>query len=292
MSYERQEADVMVNKVKQKMQTERGSVTVEASISMVTFTFVMISLLTLINVARAQMLIQDAVNKACLEISEYMYLYQISGLYSLDRGMSETGSGAGETLSSVLADTDKAIAGVESIMENISGTGQNLAAGGNVSLDDLQNSYEELLEDKDSITEQIDSLKGTFSDISDDPLAFGKQLVALGASAGMGKAKSYIFGNILAANMCSKYLGANNESIGNKEYADKKLKSLGVVDGFEGLDFRYSCIFPDNAPTDVNIIVVYEVKVFPWLTDDLKVRFSQSASTRGWIGGDAVERTQ
>lgn len=272
----------------QNKEKERGSVTVEASIALVTFTFVLVSLLMFINVARAQMMIQDALNKSCLEISEYMYLYKVSGLYSLDMGLQEAGSGAQEKIDGLVAGADKTVAGVESILSNVSQTGKNIAQG-NVSTEDLQQTYEAIIKDKDTITEQVDGLKGVFKDITQDPIGFGKQMIALGASTGLNAGKSFLFGNILASNISAKYLGANSEGIANKEYADTKLKNLGVVDGLEGLEFKYSSIFAKDSPADVNLVVVYKVRVFPWISD-MTVQFSQSASTRAWIGGDAVDR--
>ena len=69
------------------------------------------------------------------------------------------------------------------------------------------------------------------------------------------------------------------------EDPDERLKTLDIVDGFEGLDFSMSGFFEgDN--DNIHIVVRYKidiptpVKIFPLLT------IIQKASVRGWLGGD------
>ncbi len=66
-----------------RMKRERGSLTVEASISLTFFTLVMICIIMFINVGRAQMKLQLAANKSAQQISQYMYLVKITGLYNV-----------------------------------------------------------------------------------------------------------------------------------------------------------------------------------------------------------------
>ena len=46
-----------------------------------------------------------------------------------------------------------------------------------------------------------------------------------------------------------------------------------------------SSIFAPASPTNINLVVTYEINIYP-LLGDFKVTFAQSASTRAWLGGD------
>lgn len=272
--------------IRKRFKEEKASITVEASISMVFFTFVMIMILWFINIARAQAIVQNAVDKATMEISEYMYLYQVTGLYQLDMSMQQEGEAGKQQSAEILGKADETIAGVESIFSMISGSANTIKSEG-IEIEKLQETYNSIHSGAKSTKQKFDELKATFSGIKDDPVTYMKSMAALGISFGMDTAKSYLIGSIMASGFSRKYIAAGIDGKSNESAADKKLKSLGVVDGMEGLDFSHSSIFDKKAPGDINIVVVYKMKVIP-LLGDWEVTFAQSASTRGWIGGDGV----
>ena len=105
----------------------------------------------------------------------------------------------------------------------------------------------------------------------------------------MGQANSYLFGAALGRVVAVGYMGTNNEGINNEKFADNKLKSLGVENGVDGLDFKRSCVFSSQVgnPTDINIVCTYDVNVFAML-GDFKVTLANSASARAWLDGDCT----
>lgn len=276
-----------------KGKENKASITVEAATSLLLFTFVMLLLLSFIDVARAQSKVQNAIDKAALEISQYMYLYQALGLYNFDVAMQAAGGPAGDTIDNLLENADQGILGVETIFRSLQNTADYIGDGNTLSKDEWTALYEQVNGNGKSVTASYESIKTLFSGVKDDPIGFAKSLGALGVSFGMDKAKSYVIGSVLAKNMVTKYLGAyysedaNGAAVDHEALADGRLKAWGVVGGLDGLNFKYSSIFSSDAPQDINIVVTYEVRVFEVL-GDWRLQFAQSASTQAWLGGDCT----
>ncbi len=268
---------------------ERGSVTIEASISMIGFTFLIVSILLFINVGRAQMAIQTSINKSAQEIAQYMYLYKVSGLYDLDVTIQAAGKDAEGKMSSAMTSLDSIVSGYETVVGNIAGGG----SGSNGSAQNLDGYVEQLKtvvqsgKDADAnLKTQSTEIKEIIKAVKDNPAAFLKSLAALGVSKAMDETKSFLVGSLLGAALTEKYLDTPYMD------ADSRLKALHVKDGMDGLDFSKSSIFSSSAGSagkerDINLVVVYRVKVFTLFSHDLTVPFAQSASVQAWLGGDA-----
>lgn len=70
----------MPNKIKNVVLNEQGAIVVEATISLTAFMFLIVTILTVINICYAQAKIGVAVNTTAKKISEYSYLYNLTGL--------------------------------------------------------------------------------------------------------------------------------------------------------------------------------------------------------------------
>ena len=258
---------------------EKASVTIEASVAMVTFTLVIVFLLTFVNVGRAQALIQNAINKSCMEMSQYMYLYEATGLYYQSVDFDGSGEKAAQNVGSLYTGAEGMYSGVSSMFSNISGGVSSLQQEDYMS---AIISGASVAGDYKNITSSYDNLESSIGDISEDPSSFIKGL----GKVGLGAGNSYLFGAVLGKALAVNYLGADTNG-SDEAIADKKLKALGVVDGLDGLNFKRSTIFHSTSPTNLNIVVTYKVKIFPML-GDFSVNFAQSASTRAWLGGDGT----
>lgn len=273
-----------------------GSVTIEASISLVLFTSVMIMLLSIINICRVQAAIGNAINLSTIEMSQYSYFYEVTGLYSFDRNMQAIAGDASTEIGEIVLEADSTIAGVENIFTLVGNSGE-VAAGTTLSsegisdsFDSLKNNYQSGSAEINNITSSIDSLNGKFENIIKNPMDFVKGLAAMGVSGGMSAAKSHLIAAPMARALSIQHLGNGELSDNKKEDADLYLRSLGVKNGLDGLNFNLSTLFASDSPTDINIIVVYEVKFIslPFL-GDFHITFAQSASTKGWLGGDETK---
>ncbi|WP_297288822.1 TadE/TadG family type IV pilus assembly protein [uncultured Flavonifractor sp.] len=270
--------------VRQGKKGERGSISIEASISLTLFIFAMLGLLFFIRVSRVQAAVQYSINMAALDISQYTYLYYSTGLYDLEQDIKGSGEQAEEALSDAGNRLDQSVKGVEAIFNAISGTdpgdGESSSSPGDL-MDKLKEQAETIETEGKNIVEQIDGLKGLVSQVGDDPISFARSLAALTAGTGLDTVKGRVLGGLFGKSMCQKYIGNGVEN-----GADGWLKGMGVVDGLEGLNFNWSSILGGTSQ-DVNLVVTYEVKIFPGLYDGLTATFAQSASTRAWLGGDA-----
>ncbi len=268
---------------------EKGSVTIEATISVLAFLFVMLALLYLINFGRAQLMIQSALNKTALQISQYMYLYRVSGLYDVDMSIQDAAKEGEDRVDSVAVSGEKAAKNVQDITQSLSALGGGVVSGGKNGAAGLDFSAvkDTALDVKDSALELKDNAQAViseFKEIKGDPITFLKQLAAMGADLLTDTAKNYLLGSLLAESMFLSNLEAEGRS------ADARLRNLGVVDGADGLDFSRSRILTQDANSanpqeDINLVVTYQVELIPILKLGSRLSYAQSASVRAWLGG-------
>ncbi|MDD5923178.1 MAG: hypothetical protein PUC88_00105 [Clostridia bacterium] len=296
-------------KLFKKLKKEDGSLTIEASISMVFFSIVMVGLLTLINACRVQATVQNALDKSALELSQMMYLYEATGLYYVTVDVSGDATNAANTA----VNTSNAINNGYNAVNDVINNGSNsqlgkemdsfMSPGGLASgIYSLYSGFKSKGDSTDSemsvgdatsvvinsvngedgtLTSTYETIRSGLKTMSDDPVNFIMQL----GKYGLNSKTSYMFGASLGESITTSYLGANNEGIDEETYANERLMGLGVKDGISGLNFKKSSVFAPSSPTNVNLIVTYDVEIFP-LLGDFKVTFAQSASTRAWLGGD------
>ena len=63
-----------------RLKNEHGSVTIEATIALSAFMFAIVTLLTVVNICIVQAKMSYAINSTAKEISQYSYLYSLTGL--------------------------------------------------------------------------------------------------------------------------------------------------------------------------------------------------------------------
>jgi len=214
-----------------------GSITVEASISMVIFTFAIVSLLSIINICRLQSHIGNALNRTALEISQYSYFYHASGLYSAASSMKGSVLGNGNSPEDMPDAADL----VRYAASLLSFDGNDNASPG--------------------------SLSGSV-----------QRLLGAGISQGMEAVESALIAAPITKLMFQDHLGCFGEG------TDAFLKSMGIPDGLNGLDFSLSAFFPAQAPCDICLAVCYRVKI-PFF-GGISVTVLQRSETGAWLGGD------
>ena len=277
------------------LKQKRGSITIEASISLVAFTCCMLVLISIINICRLQAAIGNAMNKSVLELSQYTYFLDVTGIYHFDSAMQEIAGERKKDLNTIITGADEAIAGTEQLFKMLENSGKDLnkmVEDGELKGDSIESTYKELKKTyeeigtkAEDITGQIGRLEGAMQEIIfDNPLDFIKGLVAIGISETMDKAKSHAIAAPLVKRLCINHFDFG-EGSNKKEGADIYLRKLGLVNGLDGLDFRLSTLFAPDSNTDINMVVVYKARPIP-LIRGLEVTFAQSASTKGWLGGD------
>lgn len=103
--------------IKKKEKREKGSITLEASIFLVFFIVFYVAMMDLIQIARAQVVLQYAANEAAREISQYSYVLTKTGI--VDKRVSTSSQAAAFT------------ADAAGLLDDVKAVGSILQSGGN-----------------------------------------------------------------------------------------------------------------------------------------------------------------
>ncbi len=248
---------------------EKGAIVVEATIALTSFIFMIYILLTIILMSLAQAKINIAVNCAAKEISQYFYLYSLTGLDKMAGLAEEKGN---------LADggVDKVANGIETLYDEIG----NIEKG-NASLDSVKNSGKSAYED----------IKSGVNTVTDDP----KQFI-LSAAYATGEDLYEFFkssgGQMLVKSMVKKNLRASTETSDLNTSVERFLKYCRVVPSgtsyMAGLDFSKTEITPQGTDNDLIIKIVcdYDVSVIRLLGIDYTFHMTACGKTQAWAVGE------
>lgn len=260
-----------------KLNKENGSVTIEATIALSTFMFAIVTILTIVNICIVQARISYAINTTAKEISQYSYLYSLTGINDSQSRLYEAGVEGTKDISKILADVNT----VYNEIENLGNTGNQSPEN----IDDIMSAWDSAVGSVENIEVAGSSLYDTVSDIASDPknLMFG--IAKLAASEGFDLVKSRLIAAPLAKTMIQKHLVSTEDGD-----VDAYLKFLGVIPSstgsyIDGLDFSQSTLFPYGS-NEIRINVQYDVKVIALLPIDFSFHFNQTAVTHGWLAGE------
>ncbi|MBE6961235.1 MAG: hypothetical protein E7445_02130 [Ruminococcaceae bacterium] len=265
-----------------KLKTESGMITIEATISLSAFMFAIVTVLTIVNICLVQSRMSCAINATAKEISQYSYLYSLTGLNDSQNKVYEAGQEGTKPLTQILTDVNT----VYNEIENLGKTGKQTPEN----VKDILGAWDSVEGSLKNIGEAGSSLESTLSDIAKDPknLMFG--IAKMAANEGFDLVKSRLIAAPLAKVLVQKHLVSAQD--GN---VNAYLKFLGVVPSatgsyIDGLDFSQSMLFP-NGSSEIRVIVEYDVKVIALLPIDFSFHFSQTAVTHGWLGGESSHQT-
>ncbi len=233
---------------------ERGAVVVEATIALTTFMFVIYTILTIVNICFAQAKIGVAINCAAKEISQYSYLYSLTGVNKLKQDAYDQG----ETANVAVEEVAK---GVEALFGMINNEGQSVS--------DVYNTG----------SEAYNSIKSGASTVANDPKKF---MLSLAYSLGSDGWDSIMGG---AAKQLAQSLVKKNLVTSSTADCEPLLKYCGIVPKgssyFSGLDFSETSIFAEKT-NEVKIVVSYEIRIIRLLDLDVTFKFKQCGRTEAW----------
>lgn len=247
-----------------KENRERGAVVVEAVISMTAFIFTMLIILSIADIAYTQSKMAVALNSAAKEMSQYCYLYY---KFQLDEANSHLSDGTQRAQKTV----EDTVDGLGQMMDSFGEAGSSFDEG------NFDSAVKRLIDGADAANQTVSSLA---DDVAEDPKAF---LIGMGKLAGreVTEAAKVYLGQIMAKAFMSKNL---------KSFAgdnpDAFLRRLHVVDGMNGLDFKYTSLMAYGASNEIQLVCTYEVRVVQLLKTDFTFTFRQVARTTAW--GDGI----
>lgn len=199
-----------------------GSITVEATISLVTFFITIISILSIICICRVQYRIGRVLREAALDVSRYSYFYYAVGGYSSVHSVKRAADGSSSHRGVLdLGDTD-----IELLTE-----------------------LTKVLFSEDDESHEDAGRGGLYTE--EDSVDVIIQLL----SECTDKLSSSLIAGPIAKSVFHVKLGMSNSD------TDRYLKSNGVVNGWKGLDFGLSELFSSESPRDVKLCVRYKIRI-------------------------------
>lgn len=259
---------------KQSENKESGSIMIEATISLSAFMFAIVTILTIVNICIVQARMSYAINTTAKEISQYSYLYALTGLNESQSGLNQAGSEDVVPLDNLFTDINETYNEIEKMGNS------GLTSPSNVQ--DIENAWNSISQ---SVQNGAAAIESDIEAIAEDPKQIIFGVAKLAGSGAMDLAKSKLVMEPLARAMCKKHLVSEKG-----ENVDKFLKSLGVVPNatgshYKGVSFEGSTLFP-NGTNEIKVCVSYDVKIIALLPLDFTFHFEQTAITQGWPAGE------
>jgi len=240
---------------KNRLRNEEGAMVIEATMSVTLFMFVIIMLLSFVNLCIAQSRIGVALNQTAKEISQYTYIYSLSGLNDIQAQMNAGFSG-------VKSDIENAEEAVVSSINGIIGLAKGSKPAGEV-VETVGTSIEEL--------EKLATKIAT----SEDRKAWVMSVLKICGNEGYEALKG-LLGGALTKGLMQKHLIASSGI-----ECDRYLKRLGVEDGVKGLNTFNSALFV-NGTDEIQLICKYKISIINLLNKEFTFSFVQTAHTKVW----------
>lgn len=253
------------------MKKEKGSLTVEACLSLTIFLMVFMTIMYMVRIVFAYEIVQHSLNQVAKEFSTYTYYYAVSGLGDINKTI-QNSTAAGN------AQFNENVSNVVNVYTEFGNLGSGLSSVKNsVQSGDIEstiNNLSSISSDVESFNNALGAAKGTLKSIGENPVAAIKSIGGVLLNGGNEVAKTRICGEIARALM-AKYI-----EDGGYEKANLRLKNLRIVDGLDGLDFSGSEFWSDGS--DVRITVCYTIDpIFPIKIVD-EINLMNTVKVRGW----------
>lgn len=266
---------------------QKGAATIEAIVSFSGFLFVIFTILNIVNFCRAQMLISNAMDTVTKELTQYSYFYQVSGLQKFNQKIQAIGEEGELNLNTVAGSVGDLYQSMSTALDTTEAEAMGLSNSlqeGTLTSQSVSTAIQNVKADGTNVLTAMNLMEAQFEGVADNPVLYLKSIVAVAGSEGLELAKSHALAAPLAKALIIKHFG------GNSAEADARLKSLGVVDGLDGMKFGMSTIFTDKHPDEIHLAVYYKLKImqlFKWA--DFEASICKETRARAWLGGDDVQ---
>lgn len=276
-----------MNKMKRILFDEQGAIVVEATLSLSAFMFFIVVVLSIVNICYAQSKIGVAVNSTAKEISEYSYIYDLTGLRGKQAELYDKSMTAKETI-------DNTLTGVTTIFDSASSISDNVS---NFSIDNVNDSLKNISGSVNQGKEGIKSIQDSIGTIADDPKTFGLSVLSLIGNELSEEVKSRVIAGPFSKLLCQKHLvnsdGGSYSDVKAKCNAFLKYLRVEPKGGsyLDGLDFSDSVLFLNGSP-DIMVVVHYRIKVLNLLGNDITLSFTQCGTSRGWVPVSDKKKTE
>ncbi len=252
-----------------KLKSEKGSFTVEATLTLTIFMFAFLAIVSLSTVARIEGITQYAINQTAKEISQYYYIADKAGLIDTKDDNSD------------FEKVDSLVNAISSLSDATQDGAKEVK--GSLSSKDIEgilNTYEDLPGTVENVEKAATELSNSIEAIMDDPKTVITSLTSAFAKQAANEAMTKIIAQPLCKSLVPKYVTSDKN-------ADLYLEKMGVVDGIDGMDFRLSNFLSDGR--SINVVVVYEVELNGFGVFNRTLVIKQTASTAAWVKGKPLK---
>ena len=261
------------------LRNRKGSLTVEACVMLPAFMFVVLTIAFFTRVVFIQNAVQTSLNQTALELSNYSYILQASGLMEVNHvttgNLQEIQGRAFDKTGNVINSLDA----LKKSYENIQKEQVKDASKGEDFLD-LENKidgFTQLYQDASASGAEIRSV---ITDIKANPKKELGSILAYISNYGFEKFKTYDGGEV------AKYI--MGKSINKRIF--KKVNVGAYIEAstnqeMDSFNFEKSSIFKDNKTID--LVARYTVKINLPINILPEIKIEQRATVAGWLRGDA-----
>lgn len=263
--------------------TESGMMVVEAVFSFTIFIMVCLAVVYLINIFTVHNKIQFAINSAAKQIASCTYLCDALGLRPAMLKIQADGSPYMENIDNTTSQVADSLNKIQSLYND------GKTAIGNVadfslsadSIKEVQSSLSTLKGDVEAAGSSIQASASSLQNLFSDPNGLIAGVIYMAADGASYAARNMI-GSAAASGLTKQYLKQGAMS------ADSYLKSYGIKDGYEGLDFSRSTMLCDKNMRVMDIVVEYDIDLgfIKLIVPEASVHMVQRVSVAAWVGGD------
>lgn len=251
---------------------QNGTATVEASVLLPLVLLAFLSVLYIVRLVVTYERMQQALNQVAGDMSQYSYLYAVSGLKERHDALQSSIEEAGEEIIS----RQNAVGSFFNAIGGISGDISGLAQGDEGMTGSVLDAVTNIREANSSYEE----IMGYIGEAIEDPMAEARMISLALSGAFFSEAKTQLMGTI-SKSMLKRRL-SNDLNIPANQLDD----CLRIREGINGLDFSASTFLDDGETID--LVVEYSVKPVPDIIFLPEIRLRNRSCVLAWTFG--VER--
>ncbi|MCT4688729.1 TadE/TadG family type IV pilus assembly protein [Vallitalea sp.] len=265
------------------MKKLKGSLTVEAAIVLPIFLMAILSVVYIIKIMYIHESIQYSLSETANELATYSYIMEKSEILNAQQEIYKTAS---ENVKNTNENIDNINENLESIFNIIDG-GNSYISGSDIN---IKTTFEDMY-GSGNLNEYIKDFAKTISKIKEQVIGNASEAYrSLNNIINSVETILHSIKGTLISECIYDGLAVSNNFVGTKiaksifndHISDEQYKKWYIVNGKDGINFRYSRFMLDDE--DIDLIVKYKLEIpipFPGIKD---IYITQRVKVRGWTG--------